>query len=291
MSGNWNRNFFLLLCAGAFVRLWQINLLPPVSSQTNVSLRFLTAFLGIISIILFYRIVQKLFKNKAIALWSAFWMNFSPWHIAESRIISPMVGVNFLILLGIWCLVSDKKRIGWGILIGGILLFFRFSWMFQSISIVELHSFVINILKYLSPDFLFFFNDTFWWGGFKEVGILTPLAFFPLVCGIYSLFYFQKWVHKTILFWGFVLPLIIASASPTSPETQEFFLAIPIISFVVGLGTVFLYNFLNKKLLGRYVFLVFLIALSFEFLYTWHIYLTHYQVRVKNEIFYEKRIF
>lgn len=49
------------------------------------AIRFPSAFFGVLTVIVTYLLAKKLFENETIALWSAFLLAVSPWHLQFSR--------------------------------------------------------------------------------------------------------------------------------------------------------------------------------------------------------------
>ncbi len=292
MFGNFNKKLIVILLFTAFTRLWAIGSIPPLESSELFWLRLLSVGCAFISVFLLYKVSEKIFGQQEIALWSVFWLSSSPWHIAESRIISPPLMASCLLIIAAAVFLSKQKILSIVIVLIGLIIVLRFSWITQGIHFIGFSSFLTNIFKYLSPVFLFFFNDTRWWVGFKEVGVFMPIAAVPFIVGIYEFFFYpnKRVIKMTLL--GFLVIMLFAAASPNNPETQEFFLALPILAMIIGLGTVTLKNILyRQKKLGAMVFIVFLSFIGYQLFQMWHIYTTHYQIRVINEYVHEKNIF
>src|SRR3989338_134302 len=72
------------------------------------AVRFPSALLGIINIFVFFLVVWKLFKNKFIALTSAFLLTISPWHIQFSRVIWETNFALFFFLLGLYAFLESR---------------------------------------------------------------------------------------------------------------------------------------------------------------------------------------
>lgn len=71
--------------------------------------RLPVALLGISSIYLIYLFVRKLYQNKEIALFSAFILAITPWHIHYSRASFEVVPLIFLVMLGTYLFISKKE--------------------------------------------------------------------------------------------------------------------------------------------------------------------------------------
>lgn len=56
-----------------------------ILGPTEFAIRFPSAFFGVLTVIITYLLAKKLFENETIALWSAFLLATSPWHLQFSR--------------------------------------------------------------------------------------------------------------------------------------------------------------------------------------------------------------
>lgn len=78
---------------------------------TPFAVRFTSAFLGTVAVILLYFLVKELLSSKGIALLSAFFLSILPWHIQFSRVaIEANTGLFFLTLGVLTFLISVKKN-------------------------------------------------------------------------------------------------------------------------------------------------------------------------------------
>ena len=68
----------------------------------ELAVRLPAALFGSLTIILFYFFVFELFNDHRIALLSAGFLTFSPWHIAISRATSESIIAAFFIILGLY---------------------------------------------------------------------------------------------------------------------------------------------------------------------------------------------
>lgn len=83
-------------------------------------LRISTVFFGILSLIVFYGLIKKLFQDELIALLSTFFLATSPWHIQYNRMALELSLLLFLFLLAIWIfLLSFKKN--WLLILSALL--------------------------------------------------------------------------------------------------------------------------------------------------------------------------
>lgn len=83
-------------------------------------LRIPSVFFGLLSLIIFYRLIKKMFQNELVALLSAFFLATSPWHIQYSRMAFELSLLLFLFLLGIWLFLLSFKR-NWLLILVAIL--------------------------------------------------------------------------------------------------------------------------------------------------------------------------
>ena len=56
-----------------------------ILGPSEFAIRFPSAFFGVLTVIITYFLAKKFFENKTIALWSAFLLAISPWHLQFSR--------------------------------------------------------------------------------------------------------------------------------------------------------------------------------------------------------------
>lgn len=67
---------------------------------TELAVRLPSAIFGSLYLLVFYALVQELFKKKSVSILSTFLLSISPWHIIISRATSEGIVSSFLILLG-----------------------------------------------------------------------------------------------------------------------------------------------------------------------------------------------
>lgn len=89
-----------------------ISVIPvKILGLNEFAVRFSSAFFGVLTVLLTYFLVKKVFKNKAIALLSAFILTISPWHIMLSRAAFEANVATFFIALGVYLfLVGLEKK-------------------------------------------------------------------------------------------------------------------------------------------------------------------------------------
>lgn len=272
----------LVIIFGAILRFWRLGLIPPMSTQSYLTPRFTSSIYSLGSIILLYYICKKIFRVEKIAQLSSFIFAILPWTIEQGRISSEPTNVLFWMLLILFINMTYKNRILNLVSILFIPLLFYFIhpnfWILKNgFYLITVDSLLKNIFVILTPDFLFFKNDTFWWGGIRDVGVLhlSLLPFFIL--GIYQLIVKEE--IKAIIWFG--ICLFFYASNPLFPEGREFFLATPIIALIVALGIYQLFYYLYSRN-WQLVLLIFLLILVYDFASFLHYYAVHYQLEVQG---------
>jgi 4-amino-4-deoxy-L-arabinose transferase-like glycosyltransferase len=79
---------------------------------SNYAVRFPSAFLGSLAVLFTYLMVYELFKNKKIALLTAFFLATSPWHLQFSRVAFETNSTIFWTVLGTWGFLRGVKTRG-----------------------------------------------------------------------------------------------------------------------------------------------------------------------------------
>lgn len=89
-----------------------ISILPiKLFGLNEFAIRFASAFFGVLTILLTYFLVKRIFKNRKIALISALILAISPWHIMLSRAAFEANVATFFITLGVYLfLVGIEKK-------------------------------------------------------------------------------------------------------------------------------------------------------------------------------------
>jgi len=86
--------------------------IPPVAifGLTEVAVRLPSAILGVLTVIVTFFLVKKLFQREDLALLSMFFLSISPWHIQFSRIaFEANIGL-FWFVTGVWLFLKGTKR-------------------------------------------------------------------------------------------------------------------------------------------------------------------------------------
>lgn len=76
---------------------------------TDFAVRFPSAAIGVLAVLVTYLMVYELFKNKFIALLSAFFLCISPWHLQFSRVAFETNSAVFWSVLGTWAFLRGVK--------------------------------------------------------------------------------------------------------------------------------------------------------------------------------------
>lgn len=289
-------SFCLILFTAVFLRLGGLGRLPP-GGENALFLRLPTAICGIASIGLMILIVRKLSERYDVALISGFVLALMPWHIVQSRIYSPpLIGLT-VILGGIWFYLNvTHKALKLGGIVITLLLFRMFYsdlWLFHEIRFAPtIPQFLNNLFKLMSVEFLFFRNDSFWWGDLRTWGTQLPSLIPLLGLGLIATIRTVKLSQILLTCFYFVCVWFVAAADPAFPETREFFLAAPLFAVISAIGVIKLYDyFIGKSTLVKAVICLYIAFIAYEHLIFFHFYTVHYVLRVGNEIHYAKMAF
>ncbi len=147
--------------------------------NTPMGVRFPSAILGFLTVIVFYFMVKNLTKNNSIIIISTFLLAINPWHINFSRAAFEVVPALFFIVLGVYLFIKfvDKKN----------LLYLITSGIFFILSM-----YTYNVCRIFAPilffTLLYFYRNEI---NFKKTSIwisLSSLIFFlfPFLISIVS---------------------------------------------------------------------------------------------------------
>lgn len=273
----------LVLLYSIVSRFWFLGTFPPLISPSSFPPRFFSATLSVMSILLVYLYTRKAGYEKKTVLISAFLLASLAWSIEQGRIASqPNNAVAIFLLfftIGAYTKNFFFKIILYGCIPLVLFIFYPQFWLLKTIT-PNTH-FLENIFTLLSPDFLFFHNITFWWGGVREVGVLyfSLLPFF--LAGLYSLI-FSTGRDRLFFLIGI---LVVSAASPFFPESREFFLALPLLCIIVAEGVRKVFS--QKGNLVKWGSLIFTLLIVYEMMQFFHYYTVHHSQQVegnKNEI-------
>lgn len=262
-----------------------IDKIPP-SFSSSLWQRYLNASLAVVGIPIIYLLVRKYLKSKRIALISSLFFAILPWTVEQGRIVSP-VNISLVLLMGVILFAKFIKhrvlKLFVYLLIPPILYFFypQF-WLFRIKEFsLSLSGFLNNLFIFASPDFFFFKNPTFWWGGVREFGIVYLILLPFLLFGIYELLRNKRY---SIFVW-MLLILFISAASPFFPESREFYFITPLLSIVLAVGVEKLYlKAIKKNIFWKTIFISVFMLLIYEFSQFFHYYMVHYPQQVRSNI-------
>lgn len=269
--------FGLVIVYTLLSRFWAIGKFP-ILIDSPLPFRLFTATFSILGVFFLYFYTKTIGQNKKIALLSAFLLASLPWSFEQGRIVSPPSNA-LTVLLFLFLIILHIRQLLIKIVLSAsipivLFIFYPQVWLFRTI-IPNAH-FLENVFALLSPDFLFFHNFTFWWGGVREVGILyfSLLPFFLI--GIYQ-FIFSK--QKRIFIW-MILILLISSASPFFPESREFFLILPFMCIILAKG---IHTFISQKTIWmKWSGMLLLFIMIYEMMQFFHYYTVHHSQQVES---------
>lgn len=268
---------FIIIFFATVSRIWLIGSVPQIINS-NIYNRLLTASLSVGSIYLLFVLCKNLWGSNRVALLASWVFMIMPWTIEQGRITSQVSNSLFFLLLIIILMQKFRSLISRSILVVIIPFMFYLCypnlWIFRSgFNIPSVSTLLNNIFLLISPDFIFFKNITFWWGGVRETGMLYP-AFLPfLLVGIAES---TNYISKKI--WLFISSIyIITAISPYFPETRELFLTTPFISIIVALGFVKFYKILlEQNIYMKLISLIMIIFIAYDLAQFNHYYFIHY---------------
>lgn len=135
--------FYLVL---PFVKLFGLN---------ELSVRFPGALLGVLSVLVLYFLVKKLFSNERTALISALFLAISPWHIHFSRGGWEVNAATTFILMGVYLFVLFQERKKWISLLQSLFFFGLSMYTYHSARLIApLLGLGLLIIYWKNLDFL-----------------------------------------------------------------------------------------------------------------------------------------
>lgn len=279
----------------SLLRIPYLGVFPPGQDSILV-MRLATALMSIVSILIFMLLVHKLFGKTNLTVASGLVLTMMPWHIEQSRVYSqPMLGLAVL-LGGIVCYFYLGKSLLR--LMGSVFSLVVFSlvypdfWLFSlTWQLPEVSNYLHNLFKLISVEFLFYKNDSFWWGGLRNWGALQP-TFIPLfIIGLFEIAKKIKFTHICFTI-PFLIIWFIAAANPKFPEGREFFLTAPYLGMIITFGVIKVFEqYKTSEIITKLLIIAYLLFITYEYTLFVHYYVKHYSLRIENEIPHEKRDF
>lgn len=286
--------FFLTLLQAFLLRFYLLGTIPPMNQELFKG-RLFSATVSFLTIPLIVFFTRQIYKNWSLSLLAGFWLSILPYSLEQGRINSYYPLVLFLLLLYFFIILKKVNlaiKIASSFAITGLILLLKPFW-FQHQSILlqlSLKKILNNFFQQISFEFLFFKNESFWSGGFRNYGAIFPETIPIFLIGVYGLFKKIK-VGLISVLYLFILAFI-ASLNAKFPETREFFFAIPIIVLILAIGTKKAYNFLIAgSFLKKLLIIPYAIILFYGFSQFFHFYLVHYNLRVFQEGLYKNEKF
>ncbi len=288
---------FLLTFFAFGIRIWKLGEVPLSNVDGPFFARISSALAGVAIVLLIYSIAVKLFKkpiNEKIALWSAFWVAATPLLIVESRIVSEPMRATFMLLglfaVTIYFVKSLKHQLLALLLFFGIsLISYPSAWIFHIEKMPTFSQFLTQFFKLASFEFLFFNNDSFWWGGMRAMGVMLPIMVIPFLVGVYGFIFWIDARARNLLGVTIIFLSIFAALSPLLPESREILLVVPFLCMVLGIGSAFIQRRLvSLGKIGLAIGVISLFFVLYQWLIFWRLYTVHHAARISSEIDYVK---
>jgi hypothetical protein len=280
--------YSIILFIAFLIRIPYLGVIPPGGANSFI-VRIPTAITSIVTISLFILIVKLSSKNNLLSLISGITMTLLPWHIEQSRVYSPaMLGLT-IILFGITALkITHNKFLR---LMTSLLTLIIFSivfpefWLFlTNFNRLKIDLLLGNLFKLISVEFLFYKNDSFWFGGFRTQGVMLPSMLPLFSIGVFKLIkkmhIFQfKIILAVMIIW------LVSALAPKFPEQQIYFLICPILCYIIALGVIYILEQINTtNILKKSMMIIYFIFIIYEYGLFFHTYTWHYPNRIKSEI-------
>ena len=283
-------NIFLLISA-VVIRFAGLGIYPAGGANA-FWLRLPSAVAGVVSIILLVMLVKKLTRDTKLSYVSGWVLNLMPWHIEQSRIYSQAIVAAAWLLLA-WLIIvyvnnNFIKLLTLAVAIISFKTIYPTYWIFSRLILPRHPEYLWHLFQLVSFKFLFFKNDSFWQGGLRNTGVFLP-GFLPvfLLGGLVilkNIYRINYWLVGAAVIW------LSAAANPLFPEGREFFLITPYLAVIGAFGAKnLLEHLLNSNKLKKLVIVMYLIFMTYEYVWFIHIYVNHYSTRIANEVSYEKR--
>lgn len=270
----------LILFLAAVLRFFRLDTVPPLFHSPSFLPRLVTAIVSIVNVYLTYRLSARYSDNAKIGLFSAFFMAILPWTLEESRVYSSVNNGLAILLTGIY--IRKIFRTRWQtmslvvVVLAVFFLIYPNIWFLKNFQLISIISFRDNSFRLMSPQMWFFNNVTFYHGGLREWGMVYISVLPLLILG-----FIKSYNRKNIfLYLVFLILSMISAMSPFFPESREFFLATPILSFFIGKGFYVLIS--EKKVIYSLITFILLLLIIYEISQLLHFYYNHYPLNVRE---------
>lgn len=270
----------LILFLATVLRFFRLDTVPPLFQSSSFLPRLVTAIVSIVNVYLTCRLSVRYSDKVKVGLLSAFFMGILPWTLEESRVYSSVNNGLAILLAGNFFWLKFRTR--WIKIFTAIIslsvFFFVYQdiWFLKNFQLISILSFRDNLFRLLSPQMWFFNNITFYHGGLREWGMVYISMLPLLILGLIKS-YNRK---NKFLYLVFLILSLISAMSPFFPESREFFLTTPILSFFIGKGFYVLIS--EKKVIYSLITFILLLLIVYEISQLLHFYYNHYPLNVRE---------
>lgn len=290
-------NFLTILSLTVLSFFWHYYLLggvPPLMSREVLFGRIISATFSILVLPLVFILGLRLTQSRVAAFFSVFWLVFMPWHVEQSRLVSPVTAITFSTTLYIAVLLTVQRRLLRFLATVAYIYFIPITyptlWIFTGPDyFIDIPGFLKNSFLIISSNFLFFENKAFGSGSLKVYGVMLWSTLPLFIFGLSRLMANAR-LTRIIRLW-FLLPFFLAAMNPDYTG-MEVFVSTPLFALILGFGTLTLIEeakrlpSLKFLLLGTYAVLIAYSLMEFT-----HYYGVHYPVRIIKETQYASRHF
>lgn len=274
-----------ILFITASSRLLFITQIPPLKSDTDIAGRVISALASILAVWCIYKITTYYTGKNRIGYLTALIFSVLPWTVEQGRIVSEVNMTLSITLFILWIQIFFSKKtkvIFFAILVTVFYFTYKEIWILHvdTQTMVSPENIGKNMLFLSSSEFLISHNPTFWWGGVRDWGISLSIFLPFLVIGI-----IKSIARKEIVILiTIIMLLIFASSSPAFPESREFYLATPLISYFIAVGINVLREIKGKPYVYKMLTVIIVGLFIYEYQNFLHFYTVHYPLRVKSDI-------
>lgn len=159
--------------------LYTYLIIPSIAvfGLTEYAVRLPAAIFGVLAVLAVYLFIKELLKNQILALWTAFFLAISPWHISLSRGAFEASLNTFLLPLGLWLFLLGLRRWPYLVFSGLVLGLNLFSYysprFFTPLAVVMFLIFFAKDFFKKRQNFIFF----------PVFGLFIFLAFYTFFTG------------------------------------------------------------------------------------------------------------